>query len=62
MTELLDWLLLFGVFFTVSLAALLAMCAIVWFCSKPLDQGPRRIVDVDNRGHTRILMPDGTIK
>ncbi len=62
MTELLNWLLLFGIFFVVSLVALLALCAILWFSFKPQDRGPRRIVDVENRGRTRIVMPDGSIK
>lgn len=62
MSELLDWLILFGIFFVVSLAALSAMCAILWFCFKPQDRGPRRIVDIENRGHTRIVMPDGSIR
>ena len=62
MTELGAWLIIFGIFFVVSLAALAAICAIVWFCFKPQDRGPRRIVDIDNRGHTRIVMPDGSIR
>ena len=62
MTELVDWLIIFGISFAVSFAVLLAVCAIVWVCSKPPPRGPRRIVDVHNRGHTRIMMPDGTIK
>jgi hypothetical protein len=61
-SELLNWLLLFGIFFVVSLVALLGLCAILWFSFKPQDRGPRRIVDVENRGRTRIVMPDGSIK
>jgi hypothetical protein len=62
MAELMDWLVIFGIFFVVSLAALAGMCAILWFCFKPQDRGPRRIVDIENRGHTRIVMPDGSIR
>jgi hypothetical protein len=60
--DLLDWLIVFGIVFAGSLAGLLAMCAIVWVCFKPEERGPRRIVDINNRGHTRIMMPDGSIK
>jgi hypothetical protein len=62
MTDLLDWLAVFALFFAVSFVGFLALCAIVWFSFKPQDRGPRRIVDVHNRGHTRIVMPDGSIK
>jgi hypothetical protein len=59
--ELLDWLLIFALFFSVTFIGLLALLAIVFAFSKS-QPGPRRIVDVENRGHTRILLPDGTIK
>ena len=62
MTELWNWLAIFGIFFAVSVVCLVAMCAIVWFSFKPQNRGPRRIVDVHNRGRTRIVMPDGSIK
>ena len=62
MAELLDWLIIFGIFFVVSLGALGAIVTILWFCFKPQDRGPRRIVDIENRGHTRIVMPDGSIR
>jgi hypothetical protein len=62
MTDLLDWLAIFGIFFAGSLVGLIAICAIVWFSFKPQVQGPRRIVDIHNRGRTRIMMPDGSIK
>ena len=61
-TELLDWLVIFGICFAFSLVALLGMGAILWFWFKPQERGPRRIVDINNRGHTRIVMPDGSIK
>jgi hypothetical protein len=62
MTDLLDWLAIFGIFFAVSFVSLLAICGLVWVCFKPQERGPRRIVDIHNRGHTRIMMPDGSIK
>ena len=62
MTDLLNWLAIFAIFFFVSFVSLLGICAIVWVCFKPVERGPRRIVDIHNRGHTRIMMPDGSIK
>lgn len=57
-----DWLkvaaLAFGAVVAVLAALVCALCA----GFKQLGEGPERIVDVDNRGQTRIRMPDGSIK
>jgi hypothetical protein len=60
--DVLDWLEIFGICFLISFVGILAFGAILWFSFKPQERGPRRIVDVRNRGHTRIMMPDGSIK
>ena len=58
----LDLLRIIAVCVAIIATILAGMIGIVWFCSKPLGRGPERIVDVKNRGRTRIRMPDGTIK
>jgi hypothetical protein len=60
MSLLLLWGKLFAIFLLIAFGTMLGLCAIVWFCSKPNRRGPVRIVDVENRGHTRFVMPDGS--
>jgi hypothetical protein len=56
-------LLLIGAIFVTLCAACIALFAwILWAMTKPLGDGPERIVDIENRGNTKIRMPDGTIK
>jgi hypothetical protein len=57
-----DWLKLAAVFLAAGTIGMLAVAAMFWLFSRPIRRGPERIVDVRNRGHTRIRMPDGTIK
>jgi hypothetical protein len=60
-----DIALLSFLVFGVCAAGLCVAAAIWWFISGYFERPPRgerRIVDVDNRGETRIMMPDGTIK
>jgi hypothetical protein len=58
----LDWLRVVALavaFIGIFVAALAGLFLLL---SKPLGEGPERIVDIENRGETRIRMPDGTIK
>jgi hypothetical protein len=58
-----DWLRIAAFFLAVVGLAVAAIIGFMWFLSEPMgtDQ-PERIVDVDNRGHTHIRMPDGSIR
>jgi hypothetical protein len=58
----LDWAAIVGIFLAIIGTVLAALIGLVWICTKPLGEGPERIVDVENRGHTRIRMPDGSIR
>ena len=59
----LDWVRIAAIFVAFSATSLAAMLGVLWYCTEPLGpRGPERIVDVRNRGLTRIRMPDGTIK
>lgn len=59
------WLELFYIgviFFVLIVICMVVIASALWAMSKPLGKGPERIVDIHNRGQTRIRMPDGTIK
>jgi hypothetical protein len=58
-----DWFKI-GVFlFAVCVLLSAAVVGVFWLCLKPMGGAqPQRMVDVHNRGRTRLLMPDGTIK
>jgi len=58
----LDWLDIAALLVAVNAVGTAAIIGIFWFLSKPIGRGPERIVDIHNRGRTRIRMPDGTIK
>jgi hypothetical protein len=58
----LDWLRLGALFLAFGGIGASILIGFFWLCSKPLGSGPERIVDVKNRGHTKIRMPDGTIR
>jgi len=58
----LDWVRIAAIFVVFSATSLAAMLGVLWWLTEPLGRGPERIVDVRNRGLTRIRMPDGTIK
>jgi hypothetical protein len=53
----LDCLQLVLILVAISALILAGQLALLWAFTKPLDRGPRRIVDVNNRGHTRFVMP-----
>jgi len=57
-----DWMRVIAVLLVIGAVIVMALAALIWLCTAPLGSGPERIVDVENRGHTRIRMPDGTIK
>jgi len=59
----LDWVRIAAIFVAFSATSLAAILGAFWYCTEPLGpRGPERIVDVRNRGLTRIRMPDGTIR
>jgi hypothetical protein len=58
----LDWLQIAGLFFALCGVSFAALIAFIWLLSEPIGGGPERIVDVENRGNTKIRMPDGSIK
>jgi len=58
----LDWVRIAAIFVAFSATSLAAILAAFWYCTEPMGRGPERIVDIRNRGLTRIRMPDGTIK
>jgi cytochrome bd-type quinol oxidase subunit 2 len=58
----LDLLRVIALFVGVGGAIMAVLIGAVWMLTKPLGEGPKRLVDIENRGRTRILMPDGTIK
>jgi hypothetical protein len=57
-----EWVEISAFLLTIGVIPVAALVGIIWLMSKPLGSGPQRIVDVENRGHTRIRMPDGTIR
>jgi len=57
-----DWVKIVAVVVAINVIFLTALVGLFWLWSRPLGRGPERIVDVENRGRTRIRMPDGTIK
>ena len=58
----LDWLKILAFMLAIAMIVLAILVGLFWLSSKPLGRGPERIVDVKNRGMTRIRMPDGTIR
>jgi hypothetical protein len=58
----LDWLRIAAIFVAFSATSLAAILGAFWLCTKPMGRGPKRIVDIHNRGLTQFQMPDGTIK
>jgi len=58
----LDWLKVAAVLIAYGATVCAAAIGLFWLCTEPMGRGPERIVDVKNRGLTRIRMPDGTIK
>jgi hypothetical protein len=59
---ILDWIRIAAILMAACATILAGLIGVVWLCTKQLGKGPERIVDVDNRGHTRIRMPDGSIR
>jgi hypothetical protein len=57
-----EWTQILAVLFVLGMGVIAMLLAIGWLITRPLGNGPERIVDIENRGHTRIRMPDGTIK
>jgi len=58
----LDWLKILAFMLAISVIVMAILVGLFWLSSKPVRRGPERIVDVKNRGMTRIRMPDGTIR
>ena len=58
----LDWVKIAAVLVAYGASVTIAAIGMFWWLTEPLGRGPKRIVDVRNRGLTRIRMPDGTIK
>jgi len=57
-----DWLKIAVLLFAISVLLTTAVVGLFWLCTEPMGHGPKRLVDIHNRGLTRIQMPDGTIK
>jgi len=59
-----DWLKLGALLLALAVLMTTAAVALLWLCTAPAAQRgqPQRMVDIHNRGRTRLLMPDGTIK
>jgi hypothetical protein len=58
----LDWARIICLLVAVCSIALAVFLGIFYLLTSPLGNGPERIVDIDNRGRTRIRMPDGRIR
>jgi len=58
----LDWARIAAIFVAFSATSLAAILGAFWYCTEPMGRGPKRIVDIHNRGLTRIEMPDGSIR
>jgi hypothetical protein len=56
------WLQIAALFIAGCALVIAALLGFLWLLSKPLGDGPDRVVDVENRGHTVFVTRDGKIK
>ena len=58
----LEWARMAALVVAASATGLAMLIGLFWLLTSPLGNGPQRIVDIENRGRTRIRLPDGRIR
>ena len=58
----LEWARMAALVVAASATGLALLIGLFWLLTSPLGNGPQRIVDIENRGRTRIRLPDGRIR